>query len=360
MPSTSRHRLQYVPVRILVKQYSDFFLDNRKHSVVFDASQLRHICKEKLSDEDFASVKKFVASIIFSDTSSDGAVDERILRESQVVLTCLVKNDIDLQLFFDLTHERHLRRMRSLALELKKAHAVASAKARSAAFKGERCINPVLFNRNEAKAPPAPKPKLDDQEDRESQQNLSLALSQAMDANRQKKERVIELEKKSDKAKSITNPYQRQIASKRNHTQASTVNSQPKRPKQSTSADNGDPLLGCLSRINSEFVEPKSRQERIDGKIRKNLPKNMSCIICHETPNEPLLATCGHYACYLCWKRWFARQNTCPSCQKTTHIKDLARMFVQKQGAPAPTLTQICNDESSEESEEELEILNKT
>ena len=325
---------------------------------MFDASQLRHICKEKLSDEDFASVKNFVASAIFRDTSSDGTVDERtLLRESQVVMTCLIENDIDLQLFFDLIHERHLRRMRSLALELKKTHAVASAKVRSAAFKGESCINSVLFNRNEAKPPPAPKSKLEDQEDRESQQNLSLALSQAMDANRQKKERVIELEKKSQKAKAIANPYQRQIAPKRNHSQPSTINGQPKRPKQSTPADNGDPLLGCLSRINSEFVEPKSRQERINSKIRKNLPKNMSCIICHETPNEPLLATCGHYACFFCWKRWFARQNTCPSCQKTTYMKDLARMFVQKHGAPAPTLTQICNDESSEESEEELEIL---
>lgn len=298
-------------------------------------------------------MKKFVVSVIFSDTSSDGTVDERtLLRESQVVLTCLVENDIDLQLFFDLIHVRHLRRMRSLALELKKTHAVASAKVRSAAFKGESCINSALFNRNEAKAPPALKPKLEDQEDRESQQNLSLALSQAMDANRQKKERVIELGKK---VKSVTNPYQRQIA-KRHHSQPNSSNGQPKRPKQFTSsADNGDPL-GCLSRINSEFVEPKSRQDRIDIKIRKSLPKNMSCIICHETPGEPLLATCGHYACFLCWKEWFARQNTCPSCQKTTYMKDLARMLVQKHGAPAPTLTQICNEESSDESEEELEI----
>lgn len=73
---------------------------------------------------------------------------------------------------------------------------------------------------------------------------------------------------------------------------------------------------------------------------------------------QPALADCGHSACLGCWKKWLEKNNTCPKCRKETTMKNLAKMVFEKEaGSGAPTLTQICENSSSDDEDEELEIV---
>mmetsp|Transcript_3222 Transcript_3222/g.5622 ORF Transcript_3222/g.5622 Transcript_3222/m.5622 type:complete len:213 (-) Transcript_3222:14-652(-) len=210
---------------------------------------------------------------------------------------------------------------------------------------------------------------------------MAQALSQAISVNFQKKDRVIDFQKKTESKMKPFNPYDRrptlQDATKRNlpsmangsgHAAtskrvckgASTVPPQAVSQRSTNDPPNMDIVDRCLRQVKSDgFVQPKTRLQRINGKIKAHVPKGMVCVICSETPKEPLMAECHHSACFDCWKSWLKRQKTCPTCRAHTTMKDLSKLvFAKETGAGAPSLTQICASEDEGDSDnEELEII---
>ncbi|KAL7540470.1 hypothetical protein ACHAXR_010584 [Thalassiosira sp. AJA248-18] len=343
--------------------------------LAFDKSPLSREL-QSLSEQELSNIKDFIKSMIFSQSSSHDPMaitDRALLEESQKILTLLVKHEVNLQLFFDLLPERHLRRVRALAMEMKRTQDVAKARERSSNFKGEKCVNPALFRRakqnhlsvraNQSSGNP---------EDVESQKNMAQSLSQAMSVNNQKKNRVINFQKKAESKPKPFNPYRRSAlkdSTKRNLPSMANGIATSKRVCNGASSQSqgntNNPLESmdivdrCLHQANSDFVRPKTRLEQINSKIKAHVPKGLVCIICSEAPKEPLMAECHHSACISCWRSWLQRQNTCPVCRAPTQMKDLAKLvFAKDTGGGAPSLTQICASEDEEESDnEELEIV---
>ena len=383
--------------------------------LAFENSPLRNRCKDSLSDQEFSTIKSFVLSMIFNQSSSQNSsvfTDRELLEDSQKILTILVKQDVQFQLFFDLLPQQALHRVRTLALEMKRSRDVEKARERSSNFKGENCVNVALFRRSEQK-PSAVRMTQSSENpvDAESEQNMAQALSQGISVNFQKKDRVIDFQKKTESKMKAFNPYDRRptpqdstkrnlpsmangsghaATSKRVSKDAGTV---PRAVSQRSTNDppSMDIVDRCLRQVNSDgFVQPKTRLQRINGKIKAHVPKGMVCVICSETPkevcgtncfyfivilrssvqvsptvtlflhtNQPLMAECHHSACFDCWKSWLKRQKTCPTCRAHTTMKDLSKLvFAKETGAGAPSLTQICASEDEEESDnEELEII---
>jgi len=356
-------------------------LEKMASILAFDKSPLRSCCKESLNDQEFTTIRSLVLSMTFSQSSSHGSIaltDRVLLEDSQKILSLLVKNDVNVQYFMNLLPERQLRKVRTLALEMKRSRDVAKAKERSLNFKGENCVNTALFRRTEQKRSAVRLPlSTENLEDAESQHHMAQALSQSMSINRQKKERVIDFQRKAESKAKPHNPYRRPAlkgSTKVNLLSASDGSGRiVKRSKglrndasavlQASSKDQLDSMDivdRCLHQVKSDsFVQPKTRLERINGKIKAHVPKGFTCPICSETPKEPLMAeSCHHSACFNCWKSWLKRQNTCPTCRAPTTMKDLSKLvFAKETGAGAPSLTQICADEDDSSDNEELEII---
>ena len=279
--------------------------------LAFEKSGLRSQCKERLSSEqEFTTVKSFVLSMLFSHSSSHDSMsltdDRAFLEDSQKVLTILVNHDVNMQLLFDLLPERQLRRVRTLALEMKRTRDVEQAKKRSTNYIGEKVVQSSQFKPVQ---PKQPSPRMDESEtpDAESQRALSQALSNAMDVNRTKKERVSNFQKKTEPKSMPFNPYQRsglQYSNKRNLQPANGNQGNVDASKrvrggsrgattlpQSSSMNNNNPsermdvVDRCLQQAKTSYVQPKTRQERIN-EIKSNVPKGMVCTICAETPTE--------------------------------------------------------------------------
>jgi len=348
--------------------------------LAFDKSPLRSRCKDCVSEQEFSTIRSFVLSMIFNQSSSSIALSDReLLEDSHKILAILVKNDMNLQHFFDLLPERQLRRVRTLAVEMRRSRDVAKAKERSSNFKGENCVNTALFRRTEQKHSAVHVTQSSETpEDEESQQNMSSALSQALSVNRQKKDRVIGFQKKAESKVKPFNPYQRPALKesiKRNSLSVANESGRAAMSKRKCSGasavsqgstkdplDSMDIVDKCLHQAKSDgFVQPMTRLERINGNIKAHVPKGMVCTICKETPKQPVISPCNHSACFNCWKSWLKRQNTCFTCRAHTTMKDLSKLvFAKGTSASAPTLTQICASDDEEESDdEELEIVAK-
>lgn len=275
-------------------------------ALVFDKSPLQSRCKVALPEEEFSTVRGFVVSMIFNTSSSHDSIastDREFLEDSQRIIDILIKNEVNLQCLFDLLPERQSRKVQTLVLELEITRNVAKAKERSANFKGENCINTVLFQ------PPAQKllavrgtQTSEPSEDAESQRIMTEALSQGLSVNCKRKDWVIENQKK---AKSITqpfNPYQR-IALKESrkinllsvtkgngnchaNTNKHVVDVAGAMPRSSAN-DQLDIIDRCLDQVKSDvFVKPQTRIERINGKIKAHVPKGMICMVCNESLKE--------------------------------------------------------------------------
>lgn len=270
--------------------------------LTFEKSGLRRQCKDLLSEQDLSTVKSFVLSMAFNQSSRDTSFalnDRALLEDSQKVLTILVEHDVNLQLLFDLLPERQLRRVKALAIEMKRSQAVTKAKERSVDLKGEKLVNSVLFNKPASKNLAPLAQQIDgDKPDTESQKELSLAISQASDVNRQKKDRVMNYQQNKDtKPKKPLNPYQLpglQQSTKRNiqsvgNDKVTTI----KRVCKGASRDgsiNNDHNMDVVDRYlhqakSSSFVHPKSRVEKLKS-IKANVPKGMVCEICKEKLKE--------------------------------------------------------------------------
>jgi len=290
--------------------------------LAFDGSELRRQCKQLLSEgrmlsEEFASVKKILLTMIFDQQVSynskiDASNDRMVLEDAQRVLTVLTQKDMNLQSFLDLLPDRHLRKVKSLAIEMKKSRAIADAKKRSSTFKGEDCVNTALFRRNtDATAVRVPK-QLEALEDPNAEQDLAAALQQGIAVNREKMDRfnrekidrIAALKKQPDAKLKHNNPYAAKSANpyaakstkplkesaKRNLPAVSSAGAARKRPFQGTDSTSGsatNDVLQVLDRVKADgFVQGKTKSDRINGKINANVPKGFSCMICYNYPEE--------------------------------------------------------------------------
>ncbi|KAL7436234.1 hypothetical protein ACHAXM_006329 [Skeletonema potamos] len=291
-------------------------------NLAFDGSELQRQCKQmlgekKMSLDEFASVKKNVLTMIFDQQMSynskvDTSNDRMVLEDAQNVLTLLTQQSINLQSFLDLLPDRHLRKVTSLAIEMKKSRAIVDAKKRSSNFKGEDCINTALFRRNtEATSDRVPK-QLEAVEDSEAQRNLTDALQQGIAVNRgkmdrfnsEKSDRNAALKKLPDTKPNHINPYAMKTANpyamksglplkesaKRNLPTVSSAGAATKRPFHGVaSTSNNNPtndVLQVLDRVKADFIQVKTKADRINGKINANVPEGFSCMMCYNYPVE--------------------------------------------------------------------------
>ena len=272
--------------------------------LVFDKSTLHSQCKCNLPDEEFSNVRGFVLSMIFNTSSSHDSIasnDREILEDSHRIITTLIKNEVPLNLFFNLLPERQLRKVQTLAVELERSRDVAKAKERSTNFKGENCINTVLFR------PPVQKQlaardtqTFEPSEDAESQRIMTEALSQGFNVNRQRKDLVIGNQKKAESMTKPFNPYQRTAlkeSRKSNLLSVTKENCHASTSKhdvdvtgampRSSANDQLDIIDRCLHQVKSAgFVKPQTRFERINGKIKAHVPIGMICMVCNESLKE--------------------------------------------------------------------------
>jgi hypothetical protein len=118
-------------------------------------------------------------------------------------------------------------------------------------------------------------------------------------------------------------------------------------------------LSAYLKTVESDTYVKQSARD-IVSRIKTNVPKNMTCLICNDDLKQPFIAECGHMACLPCWVGWLKRSETCPTCRVATTKESLARAIFQKDpGSKPPTLSQLCapdDQENAEDSDGELEI----
>jgi len=321
--------------------------------LAWQKSVLQSQCKDALSTDEMSTVKSFILPMIFNNDSSlsnDPTADRALLEDAQKVLSILRNHAIQLQLFYDLLPERHRRRMRPLVLEMDRTRDVVKAKERSTNYKGEKMVNTALFH---AASKPALRVSVKTEDpDSESQKELSLAISQAMEVNLQKKNRINNFQNNSKPKAQPSNPYQRtglkEFTNKRqvNGNDNTALTKRVRNGSSINSTKSMDMVDRCLHQAKSgAFV---SRQDRIRN-IKANVPKEHKCDICQETQKEPLLAECGHSACAVCWKNWLNKSNTCHQCRAITSYSSLSKMVFTNS---VPTLTQICAEEEESDDEE--------
>jgi hypothetical protein len=266
-------------------------LEKNAAQVVFDKSSLNG--QVLFQEGEFSSIRNYLLPLILNHTESNGSVagsDRAFLEDTQKILTLFFTHEVNLQYLYDLLPAHLLMRVRALAIEMGRAGDIAKAKERSAGFKGEACVNTALFQ-------PTGKSALVVQvdqsmpEDVESHRIMTEALRQGFDVNRQRKNRLNELHKK--------NPYQRTALKESTHkNQVAVANAKnyvatkksthigPNPTSQSNLNTPRDIVDECLNHVKSHFVEPISKLEKINGKIKAHVPKGMTCIVCNETLDQ--------------------------------------------------------------------------
>jgi hypothetical protein len=272
-------------------------------ALVFDKSPLKACCKDKLSEGECSTMRSFIVSMIFNTNSTHDSftsTGRELLENSQRIIEILVRNDVNLQLLYDLLPERQLRKVQTLALELGRSRDVSKAREKSAILNGDDCINPVLFRPPVQKSlAPSSTQLFDPIVDAESQRIMEDALSHGFNTNRQRKDMAIDNQKK---AELITlNPNQRtalhdsrkmNLAVKSNGGNAHTSKrvTTGVMPQGSVN-DQFDIIERCLDQVKSDgFVQPQTKIQRINGKLNAHVPKGMVCMVC----NESLKEVCGY------------------------------------------------------------------
>lgn len=297
--------------------------------LAWQKSVLQSQCKNALSTDEMSTVKSFILPMIFNNDSlsNDPTSDRALLEDAQKVLSILRNHAVQLQLFYDLLTERHRRKFRPLVLEMDRTRDVVKAKERSINYKGEKMINTALFH---AASKPALRVSVKTEDpDTESQKELSLAISQAMEVNLQKKNRINNFQNSTKPKAQPSNPYQRtglkEFTNKRqgNGNDNTTLSKRVHNGSKLNSTKSMDMVDRVLHQANNSAAYV-SRQDRIRN-IKANVPKQHKCDICQETQKEPLLAECGHSACALCWKNWLNKSNTCHQCRAITSYSSLSK-----------------------------------
>lgn len=275
-------------------------LEKMATALVFDKSTLSTQCKYSFPEGEFSSIRNYILPLIFNQAASNDPYSDRaFLEDTQKVLTVLVTNEVNLQHLYELIPARQLMRVRALAIEMERSRDIAKAKERSAGFKGEVCVNTVLFQ--PAAKPSAVVPAAQTlSEDAESQQIMMQALSQGLDVNRKRKDRMNEPEKKIGAVATQGNPYHctaLKESTQRNQLLVKNGNHHTAMMKNPNNGVNGalqtnlntplDIVDECLNQVKSNgYVKPKSKLERINGKIKAQVPEGLTCMVCNENLDQ--------------------------------------------------------------------------
>lgn len=107
-------------------------------------------------------------------------------------------------------------------------------------------------------------------------------------------------------------------------------------------------IAQCLQQVSvaSFLTEQCAKQSLL--RINTNTPEGLVCVICEEPMRHPMVATCNHYACKNCWKKWLlaAQNRTCPVCRMPAEMSKLSLLVFERQtGTGIPSLTQLCSAE---------------
>jgi hypothetical protein len=247
-----------------------YTLEKMGRKLCFEKSALYGLCKSRLSEPEFETIQKAILQLILDDSASphnsvsDYSISEKaIFEDIQKVLSLLSKSDIDPNHLFALLSQRHLIKARSISNIISQEKEKAKAKQ-----KGESCINPALFQRSR---PKAYVPMTTEQPQPVDTQNMVNALSQGKAIHAEKKARITQMQNHSRENKRTFNKLtsSTQITSK--HTTTSRL-------------DDVDALDKFLNQVKSVAYKP--RIERLNGKIKANVPKSVVCTLCNTYPKE--------------------------------------------------------------------------
>ena len=293
----SRHQMIVLLFPLLPMKYR-YKIEKLAAALLFDKSPLKGCCKDKLPEEEFSTMRNIIVSMMFNTSSTHDSIastERHLLEYSQRIIDILVRNDMNLQLLYDLLPERQLRKVQTLALELERSRNVSRARERSAILNCDDCTNSVLFRPPVQKSLAPSSTKLFDPiVDAESQRIMTEALSHGFNTNRQRKDMAIDNQKK---AELITlNPNQRtalhdsrkmNLAVKGSKRVNNTTGVMP----QGSVNDQFDIIERCLVQVKSDgFVQPQTKIQRINGKLNAHVPKGMVCMVCNESLKEVCIA----------------------------------------------------------------------
>jgi hypothetical protein len=71
----------------------------------------------------------------------------------------------------------------------------------------------------------------------------------------------------------------------------------------------------------------------------QNTNQNLfECLICLDSPKNPVATTCGHVFCWKCLKTWLANldKHICPLCKNGVDLKKVVRLYSNNQGNDDP------------------------
>ena len=162
-----------------------------------------------------------------------------------------------------------MRKAQAINIEVKKEVEMRNAKERSAQKKGEDFINPALFQKARPKAFVPTDPEQLEEADL---QNLTSALSQGKAITDEKKHRVLALQNQR-----LNNAHP--STSVKSSTPSSSQNASTRAYDKNT-----DVVDKLLNQVKNDVYKP--RLERLNGKVKANVPENFICSICNTPAKE--------------------------------------------------------------------------
>lgn len=279
-----------------------YTLEKLGRQLCFQKSKLYGLCKSTLTQHDFETIRKIIPQMItdqsFETSAIDTSNDRLFLEDSHKVLSILAKSNLDPTNLFVLLPERHARKAQAMNIEIAKVIDVAKSKQLSMQKKGENSVNAVLFQKSK---PRSFVPSVTEQPEEEDTKNLAQALSQGKAINDERKSRVITQQIRSqDNKRNISLPHDTTASSKR-------VKSASK---------NSDAVDLLMKQVKNDVFEP--RVERLNRKIKANVPKNVICSLCSTYPKEvSIQLSCVHLRLYFA-KHYYSLYFRSPCCRNVS------------------------------------------
>ena len=246
-----------------------YTLEKLGRKLCFEKSALFSNSKSNLSPQHFETIKKLTPQLMVDERSSlhssviDSASQDRILLEDMhKVLSILAKASIDPSHLFVLLPDRHVRKAQAIINEIAKED-FAKAREKSLQKKGEECINPALFQRSR---PDAIRPTSSEQLEEAETKDMAASLTKANAIYLEKKNRVIAQQSHSKDNKRASIQTKTAVA--------------PKRLRKS----NIDDVDIFLNQVKNDVYQP--RIDRLNGKIKANVPKSFTCSLCNTHAKE--------------------------------------------------------------------------
>jgi hypothetical protein len=102
---------------------------------------------------------------------------------------------------------------------------------------------------------------------------------------------------------------------------------------------NAAALGDFISNMNNTSGESPAKS----AKPAQYIPANVKCVVCTDTPEDPVANDCGHIACKACWRRWVdkcretGKEGTCMTCREP--VKGLKRVEWNREEKKKKTTT---------------------